>query len=411
MGASLAVQFDDDLSLHQFGTGTCAGSPVDSATRVRIGSTTKPLTAATLVVALDRAGLDLGEKVATVLADEAPDRGGSLTFRDLLRHQDGLDGVYWDGFGDDEHAIVRYTLACDDLGRIFPPGQSWAYSNSAYVLAGRAIERLTGRRYETAVDDLVLAPAGCVTTSVLELSPPDDGANGHYVTGDGLRCAEPPTGQRALAPAGAAAWGTPRDLLGWASHLLAPDAFARLRNEAVPLPPSDQDAATHQSLGWKLFDWGDPICVGHDGGSEGQATFLRFCPERNSGIALTANTTPSAMFLWAELAEWFYEQVDIHPPGRRSAAPDASADPSDLGVYETRDARFIFSTGGDGLQLSVRTFGSDQGPVAEAEPLGDRVFRTVFPIFDAYGVFSIEPLANGERLLHAGPFTARRSTA
>jgi CubicO group peptidase (beta-lactamase class C family) len=410
VGASMAAHLDGELVAAQAGTATCGAGDVGPDTRFRIGSTAKPLTAAALVSVLEEVGLDLGTPVSTVVPEFDQQDMPELTFRHLLRHEDGLDGVLWDGFGDGEDAIAHYAAACSGLGRLFPPGSSWAYSNSAFVLAGRAIECLTEVAFHTAIDQLVLGPAGCTNTSVFEARPPQQSANGHYVSGEATRCAEQPTGRRALAPAGAAAWGTPLELLMWASHLLRPDAVDMLREERISLPPADGDAATHQTLGWKVFDWGGPVCLGHDGGSEGQATFLRFVPELDAGVALTANTTPNAMFLWAEVASWFYGRAGLRPPGRRPQRFDVSTDPDDLGLYEARDAIFEFGGAESALHLRVRTFGASEGPRAPAVALGERTFRTSFPLVDAYGVFSIEHLHDGTRLLHAGPFTARQRT-
>src|SRR5207249_6526833 len=42
----------------------------------------------------------------------------------------------------------------------FDPGTRFAYSNLGYCVLGRVIERVTGQKYEDAVRQLVLEPAG-----------------------------------------------------------------------------------------------------------------------------------------------------------------------------------------------------------------------------------------------------------
>jgi CubicO group peptidase (beta-lactamase class C family) len=360
--------------------------------------------------ALADARIELDSTVASVVGELQSDWAHELSFRDLLLHRDGIDGVFWTGFGDDAHALSDYAAACSDLPSIFRPGTSWGYSNSAYVIAGRAIELLTSRRYEHAVEQHLLAPARCRSTSLVELRPPTGGANGHYATADGLRCAEVPSGQRALAPAGSTAWSTPPDLLALAGYLLRPARALDLLDQAVALPPAERDAATHQTLGWKVFRWAGADCFGHDGGSSGQATFLRWIPGARAGIALCANTTPNAMPLWDRLSSWFYDRVGLTPPGERQPDPGAELDHADLGIYESRAATFELAVVDGDLRLSVRRFGADTATIVPAQVLGPGLYRTA-PIVDPYGLVSTETTSDGARLLHAGPFTARRSWA
>ena len=46
------------------------------------------------------------------------------------------------------------------LPQLTPPGQVFAYNNAAVVVAGRLLESLTGKPYETALQELVLDPLG-----------------------------------------------------------------------------------------------------------------------------------------------------------------------------------------------------------------------------------------------------------
>ncbi len=57
----------------------------------------------------------------------------------------------------DQPAIIRYML-----GRPldFDPGSRYVYSNFDYCMLGRVIEAITGKRYEDAVRQMVLRPAG-----------------------------------------------------------------------------------------------------------------------------------------------------------------------------------------------------------------------------------------------------------
>ena len=46
---------------------------------------------------------------------------------------------------------------------------------------------------------------------------------------------------------------------------------------------------TSWGLGWELFDTADGAIIGHDGGTIGQAAFLRVVPEAGVAVALLTN--------------------------------------------------------------------------------------------------------------------------
>jgi CubicO group peptidase (beta-lactamase class C family) len=83
--------------------------------------------------------------------------------RHLLTHTCGWQGDYFEDLGRGEGALVRMVDRTGDLPQITPIGEVWSYNNSAFSLAGRVIELVTGKSYEEALKDLVLDP--------LDLSP------------------------------------------------------------------------------------------------------------------------------------------------------------------------------------------------------------------------------------------------
>ncbi len=92
------------------------------------------------------------------LADEAA--AASVTVRQLLNHSAGWMGDDYGDFGRGEDAIARYLAGVIQLPQLTPPGEVFAYNNAAVVVAGRVIETLTGKPYETALQELVLEPLG-----------------------------------------------------------------------------------------------------------------------------------------------------------------------------------------------------------------------------------------------------------
>lgn len=141
--------------------GQCApsGAPFTLETNLRFASVSKAVTARA-VCALAVAGeVDLLAPINAVLGrafthpSQAP-----ITLADLLTHRADLTdraGYY----ADPPQALSEFFAhAAPFAGR--GPGRYFAYSNLGYVLAGAALERASGQRFDEAVARLVLDPIG-----------------------------------------------------------------------------------------------------------------------------------------------------------------------------------------------------------------------------------------------------------
>jgi N-acyl-D-amino-acid deacylase len=186
-GAALAVAHEGRLVLARgYGFSDLATrEPVAPASRFRIASVSKPITAVATLKLVEEGRLSLDETVVELLKFTPPEgrafdpRVREITVRDLLYHaggwdraQSGLDPP----FAADRIAIasgerppataamiVRFMLA-QKLD--FAPGSRQAYSNLGYAALGRVIEAVTGEPYEAFVRGAVLDPAGAHTVAM-----------------------------------------------------------------------------------------------------------------------------------------------------------------------------------------------------------------------------------------------------
>ncbi|MCS7045838.1 MAG: beta-lactamase family protein [Gemmataceae bacterium] len=148
----------------------------------RIASLSKPITAAAILVLVDRGKLSLDDKAFPLLGlkplpGKRPDpRLKEITIRHLLHHTAGFDRdqSFDPMFRPVDIArevgvappagpthIIRYML-----GRPldFDPGSRFAYSNFGYCVLGRIIEKVSGQSYENFVRDNVCKPLGMAAT-------------------------------------------------------------------------------------------------------------------------------------------------------------------------------------------------------------------------------------------------------
>jgi CubicO group peptidase (beta-lactamase class C family) len=145
--------------------------PVDADTLFMIGSTTKTLTATTVMTLVQEGRLSLDDRVVEHLPElslQDEQAREQVTVGQLLDHTSGWRGdlEVETGWGDD--ALERaLTEVAPVVPQLFPPGTTASYNNLAVVVAGRLVERLTRQTYEQAVRERVLDPLGMRDTFFL----------------------------------------------------------------------------------------------------------------------------------------------------------------------------------------------------------------------------------------------------
>lgn len=130
-----------------------------------IGSITKSMTAYCVFNLVKEGKLKLSDRLSDLLPDY-PGPGGQATVLQLLTHTSGIPDYAGDSapdlYGDptrlrSEQEVVALFA---NHPAVFKPGEHWQYSNSGYFLLGLIIEKVTGRRYDDVVHDMLLTPFG-----------------------------------------------------------------------------------------------------------------------------------------------------------------------------------------------------------------------------------------------------------
>lgn len=150
----------------------------------RVASVSKPITSVAILKLVERKKLKLDERIfgrdgrlssiALDIVNQSSQKDWlqSITIRHLLEHagggwtnQSGEAPMFAKPALAMNHAdLIRWTVKNMPLKT--KPGSSYAYSNFGYCVLGRVIERVTGKKYEQAVRDLVLDPCGARSTFV-----------------------------------------------------------------------------------------------------------------------------------------------------------------------------------------------------------------------------------------------------
>jgi D-alanyl-D-alanine carboxypeptidase len=157
-----------------------AGVPLRTDALLRVASVAKTYLGSLAALLASEGRLDLDDSDgAHALADYLPETLGRveyaerITVRQLLDHTSGVPDYFGEAIGPGwyEHVLDSYhrgvSVSEDDALALvygspadFEPGTSAKYSNSAYLLAARVIERVLGRPYNDEIRERFLSPLG-----------------------------------------------------------------------------------------------------------------------------------------------------------------------------------------------------------------------------------------------------------
>jgi CubicO group peptidase (beta-lactamase class C family) len=137
------------------------GTPNRAQTHFRLASVTKQFTAAAIMILQARGQLNVQDSVCTHLPD-CPDAWRAVTIQNLLTHTSGLPN-YTD-FMTYEPSQMQPATPDELIARfrgeplLYPPGTTYFYENSDYVLLGRIIEQVSGQPYADFLRDVIFTP-------------------------------------------------------------------------------------------------------------------------------------------------------------------------------------------------------------------------------------------------------------
>lgn len=289
--------------------------PATDQTIYRVGSMSKPVTAAVLMTLVEQGRLDLDAPLETYLPDFAIrsrfEDAGPVTLRGILTHRSGLPNLWHKTAPDDRP--VPYNQLVHEMARAalaYPPGLVSKYSSLGFDLAGHAAEVVAGRPFVELADDF-LSTLGASTASF----DPSESAmrllalpyrKGRPVSELPELDGEIPSGGLHTSVLDYAQFS--RLFLGTSDHdgagALSPSS---VREMLAVEPPSPLDFENLHGLGWSRWA---PEGLGYAGSfaSHGGATVLYRCLavlslDHDVGVVVCANTQESGQAVFRVATE------------------------------------------------------------------------------------------------------------
>jgi D-alanyl-D-alanine carboxypeptidase len=327
LAISVAVAKDGEL-VHTAAFGVAnpmTGEAVSPAHRFRVASNSKLLTATAVLELVEDGNLGLDEPVLGPLVSglgvTPTDPGiSAITLRQLLSHTSGFPEYQRTFFGGG-------AANCEEAARrglggalLAPPGIVYRYSNMNFCLIGLLIEAVTGRPYETVIQEDVLAPLGI---SDMRMAGTYDVRPGDVV--------HPTTPGRTFMEAlgGAGAWiGTASDLVtivdcldrtrpGW--HPLSEFMVAQMQ-----LPQAGILYSNGQWYGLGLRVWADGTW-GHTGTVENARSMVIRRPDGITWAVTISGNAPSNTDRIRKYVDEAFATIGIAAPPVTAALPPTPA--------------------------------------------------------------------------------------
>jgi CubicO group peptidase (beta-lactamase class C family) len=299
------------------------GQPVKADTIFRIGSITKQFTTAMLMMLVERGQLSLSDPISKYFPDFP--KADGITVRHLLDHTSGIHSYTDKNFqsrgwrAHDTKEMISYIAGQDNLTD-FAVGEDYRYNNSAYVLAGAIVEKLTGKPYGVALEEMITKPLGLKDTAYDDERAIIQRRAKGYDLADG-KLANPLPLSVSVAHGAGAMRSTAADMLRWQDALFSgkvvkPESLA-IMTEPSKLKDGRLTSAVSKSypsgpppleygLGLAVGERDGRRVIGHGGAINGFNSALYTYPDDKTAIVLLTNTQGGANQRYEDVAKaWF----------------------------------------------------------------------------------------------------------
>ena len=272
---------------------------VTPETVFQTGSVGKQFAAVGVMMLVEENKIGLDDKLSKYLPS-TPAKWRDVTIRHLLTHTSGI--ADYGGEIDSPPTVIdlRKDYTEDELLKRFellpmnfPPGTSWSYSNTGYVLLGFVIRKVTGEFYGDFLQQRIFQPLGMTSTHIIsEADIVKNRAAGYELVNGEIK------NQKWVAPtlnttADGALYTTVLDMAKWdaalyTEKLLKPASFDQIWTP-VTLKPVKKggDTSYPYGFGWDLTRSNGHKLIEHSGSWQGFTTQIsRYVDDRLTVIAL-----------------------------------------------------------------------------------------------------------------------------
>src|SRR6266581_118009 len=299
-GVQVAVAIDGTLVWSEgFGYADAARKrPVTRATQFRIGSVSKPLTAAAVALLYEQGKLDLDAPVQRYVPS-FPDKGYPITTRQLAGHLAGIRHYRGDEFLRNRHfdTVLEGLAIFQGDSLLFPPGTKFSYSSYGWNLISAVVEAAAGQNFLSYMGRTVFRPLGMTHTAADRVDSLIPNRTRFYErAADGAFVLAPPV-NNSYKWAGGGFVSTAEDLVKFGSAMLRP-GFLKAGTLELLFTSQKTTAGEPTGYGVGWFVGTDSLghrWVFHGGSSVGGTTAFGVDRDSRVVVAITSNLSDAPL--------------------------------------------------------------------------------------------------------------------
>lgn len=259
-------------------------TPLATKDNFIIMSNSKQITAVLILKEVEKGKIDLQSPVRKYLPDLPQTWADTVTVHHLLNFSAGITDI--------------------DKPLIFKPGSDFKYGNTTYIMLGKIIEKVTGRRYIEVANDL-FKELKMKNTFCFEQGKEQNRVQGYRNTNNNFAIVEKPIENNDMVSA-AGIISNVIDLNTW-DKLLHKGKI--LKPETYKLMTTYSITAQHNAFGKEKIGYGygirisdkTPIkYVGHTGGGSGFVSFKVYFPKTDVDVVVLENQSNENIDLFYE---------------------------------------------------------------------------------------------------------------
>ena len=273
--------------------------PLSTDMVFNIASITKQFTAVAILQLAEQGKISLQDSLQKFVPDY-PSMGFAITIENLLTHTSGVKDYMQIDFPNPYMERWDFTpKQLIDTFKNYPlefaPGTKFLYSNSGYYLLGYIIEKVSGKRYQTFVEENLLKPLRLTHTyfdSAGIVIPKR--VNGYRKDDSGFKNEDfwSPT----IEYSAGGLISNAEDLLKWHNGLYSYQILRKENLEKAFIPYHLKDGSeTDYGYGWYLKSSNGIKSIEHQGGIPGFKSNEIFYPEEDVFIAVLCNSGAAAI--------------------------------------------------------------------------------------------------------------------
>ena len=320
-GMAIAVVKDDEIIMAQgFGVMDLQkNTPVTAETLFSIGSSSKAFTATMMGMLVDQKKLAWDGLVSDQLPAyqfKVEDKILPITYRDMLSHRTGYtrNDLLWANGQASRDLILKTAVKAEPVDEF---RKNFYYNNVMFLAAGEAMAAVTGKNWDTLLNELILKPLGMnSTTSIHEDAIAHAKIALGYQWNDATEHHDllPRRNLNNVAPAGGI-YSNINDMAQWVRFQLnqgkvkQQQLISQNQLQLTHEPQIQMTAGVDYGLGWMLRQWQNQKVIEHGGNIDGYGAQVALLPDSNLGFVLLTNITATPLqqasmpLVWEHLAD------------------------------------------------------------------------------------------------------------